>query len=199
MGTYEYHVFKQLQIKLLLQGLYSGSGLMLPAQSATGNQFAAGTADVVSVSLHEAANFSTTVFTQNNVPIALNGQLQVNVPDMYSGTYYLHLKHRNSIGVVSALPVSMAGNPIIYDFTDAASKAFGNNQLDVDGFFALYGGDANQDGSVDALDLIAIDNASNSFATGYFGFDVNGDGAADALDLILTDNNALGFVQEITP
>ena len=33
-------------------------------------------------------------------------------------------------------------------------------------------------------------NSATAFATGYFPTDVNGDGTVDALDLILIDNNA---------
>ena len=87
-----------------------------------------------------------------------------------------------------------------YDFTTSASQTFANNVKQMpDGKWALYGGDANEDGAIDALDLIGVENDAFYASTGYILTDVNGDGVVDGLDLILVENNAFYAISVITP
>ena len=65
--------------------------------------------------------------------------------------------------------------------------------------FAIYSGDVNQDGIVDASDALMVDNDANIFATGYVVTDVNGDYSVDATDALIVDNNSTNFVSKITP
>ncbi len=127
-----------------------------------------------------------------------------------NGIFYLNkvnngyrvLKHRNSIETWTPVPAPFTGDSSSYDFTTAASQAYGNNQIQVDASpvrFAIYGGDVNQDGSTDALDLSMADNDVFNFVTGYVKSDVNGDNTVDANDLGLIDNNAINFVSRISP
>jgi hypothetical protein len=98
------------------------------------------------------------------------------------------------------MPVAFSGTTISYDFTDMASKAFGNNLIELsEGVFGLYTGDVNNDGLVNAADIDAIHADAALFNKGYRPTDVNGDGAVDALDLIPTDNNAANSVQTLHP
>ncbi len=60
-------------------------------------------------------------------------------------------------------------------------------------------GDVNQDGLIDALDLIAIDNLAAGFGTGYVPEDLNGDGAINAVDILIAITNAAEFVRGIRP
>ena len=81
---------------------------------------------------------------------------------------------------ISHSEYEVSGNP-----QSSASQAFGNNMKQVDLSpvkFAIYSGDVNQDGVVDAADLSLIDNASFNFVTGYVTPDVNGDSIVDASD-----------------
>lgn len=117
------------------------------------------------------------------------------------GKYYIQLKHRNSLETWSQFIV-LGGSSYDYNFTDNGIKAYGSNMIQVDTSplkFAIYCGDANQDGTIDASDLSLIENASNSFLTGYQVTDINGDGIVDGTDASLTDNNAANFVSKITP
>ena len=89
-----------------------------------------------------------------------------------------------------------------YDFSTDANKAYGNNLSLVDNSpvrFAMFSGDVNQDGTVDASDLSLIDNDAVNFVTGYVSTDLNGDNFVDATDFSLADNNALNFVSVIRP
>ena len=118
-----------------------------------------------------------------------------------SGTYYVVVKHRNSIETWSKAGGESytLGSPLNYDFTTAQTQAYGNNMLLIGSRYCIYGGDINQDGVVDATDAGAVDNDASNYASGYLATDINGDGAVDATDLALADNNAANFVGKITP
>ncbi len=117
-----------------------------------------------------------------------------------SGSYYLEITHRNSIETWSASPVSITtGGSVSYNFTTAASQAYGNNLILKDGKYCDYGGDVNQNGLVDLTDVVIINNAATVFTTGYVVQDVNGDNLVDLSDLILALNNSTMFVTSVTP
>ena len=131
--------------------------------------------------------------------------VQTNGTVTYSGlasaglTCYIVIKHRNSVETWSANPVLLTENTL-YDFSTAANKAFGNNQVEVDpGHFALFTGDVNQDGVVDGLDYNDWENDNNNFAGGYFSTDLNGDGIVDGLDFIYWEQNSNNFVGAVVP
>lgn len=115
---------------------------------------------------------------------------------------YRVFKHRNSIETWTPTPIPFTGDTASYDFTTSSSKAFGNNQIQIDASpikFAIYVGDVNQDGVVDATDAATVDNDASNFVTGYVNSDVTGDNVVDASDAALVDNNAANFVGKITP
>jgi hypothetical protein len=116
--------------------------------------------------------------------------------------YYVAVKHRNSIETWSYMGNSFFLSSLVYNFSDTASKAFGNNQIQVDNSplkFALYSGDVNQDGVIDAADLSLIDVDASNFISGYVATDLNGDDFTDATDLSIADNNAANFITIIRP
>jgi hypothetical protein len=191
---------KTLNLKIFLEGLYSGGGLMNKAQDNYGDHFGSDTADVVTVELHNAVTYSIVEYTFTNVKLQTDGQASINtVPYIASGSYYITVKHRNSIETTTASPVSFAGNSITYDFSTAASQAYGSNQKNIGGVYVIYGGDVNQDGYVDTGDMTPVDNDSANFASGYLNTDVNGDGFVDTGDMTIIDNNSAGFVGAVTP
>jgi len=128
------------------------------------------------------------------------GASTLTVPGIFSGSYYVTVKHRNTIQTVSASPISFASSPINYNFTNLATKAYGSNmKLMSGGYWAFYGGDVNQDDIVDSGDMIPIDNLSALFTYGYIPEDANGDGIIDSGDMIIVDNNSSNFITAITP
>ena len=87
-----------------------------------------------------------------------------------------------------------------YNFTTDALQAYGSNMKFMpDGYWVIFGGDVNQDGIVDAGDMLPLDNLSAAFATGYLPEDANGDGIIDAGDMIVVDNNSSAFIGKMTP
>ena len=191
---------KTLNLKFYLEGLYNGSGTMNKAQDVSGDRFGSDTADVVTLEFHDASGYQSTVYTVSQLAVNTGGQASVSsIPYWLNGNYYITIRHRNSIETTSSGPVSFTGNNISYDFSTAASQAYGNNLKNTGGFFVIFGGDVNQDGSVDTADMTPVDNDASAFATGYLATDVNGDGTVDTGDMTIIDNNAAGFVSSITP
>ncbi len=134
-----------------------------------------------------ASGSATTTFSN---PMILNGAM-----------YFLQLKHRNSIETWNTGSVFVNGSQT-YDFTQSASAAYGSNQIQVDTSpvkFALFGGDVNQDGTVDATDVALIDNDAANFVGGYVVTDLTGDDFVDGTDFAIADNNATNFVSVIRP
>lgn len=123
-----------------------------------------------------------------------------------AGNYYLEVKYRrlasarNGINTWSATTLALGPyNAGVYNFTNAANKAFGSNQIAVLTAFATYNGDSNQDGTIDSGDLSQIDNAALIGDAGYINTDLNGDDFVDSADLSIVDNNAAFGVFEVTP
>ena len=85
----------------------------------------------------------------------------------------------------SASPVAIS-SAVNYDFTSAASKAYGNNQASVNGgYFALYSGDLNQDGMIEAGDYARMENDLLAGTPGYQVADITGNGAVELSDYTL--------------
>jgi len=173
---------------------------MNKAQDEFGDHFAADTADLVTIELHNALNYATIEHTISNVKLNTSGLVNISgIPYSLDSSYYITGKHRNSIEITTSQPVSFSEADITYDFTDSPSKAYGNNLKSISGAHVIYGGDENQDGLVDSSDMIDIDNDVSNFAVGYIATDVNGDGLVDSSDMILVDNNSAGFISAILP
>ena len=122
----------------------------------------------------------------------------VNIP---LDTYYIVVKHFNSLEVWSKAGGEIFGNGGVYnyDLTTSASQAFGNNLKHKGMKYCLYSGDVNQDAIIDASDVSEVENSVRAGASGYISTDLNGDNIVDATDLSIVDNNKdLGIIV-ITP
>jgi hypothetical protein len=84
---------------------------------------------------------------------------------------------------------------ISYDFTNAISKAYGSNMMDLgDGNFALWSGDVTQDGEIESADYSEIENAVQQFIFQYHVDDVTGDNQVESADYSLIENNVQLFL-----
>jgi len=117
----------------------------------------------------------------------------------YGTSFYVVLKHRNSIETWSSAGNYFTSDTLFYDFTSSSSQAYGNNLKLKGTRWTLYSGDVNQDGIIDASDLSTIDNDSYNSVSGYVITDLNGDEFVDASDLSLVDNNAYNLINLIRP
>lgn len=124
-----------------------------------------------------------------------------NFPNAPNGTYFLVVKHRNSIETWSkAGGVTLAkGIESNYNFTTSSSQAYGNNIVLKGSKWCIYSGDINQDGIIDAQDLAAADNNMYNYVTGYVPTDVDGDGLVNSDDMDIIYNNSCNFISTKKP
>ena len=116
--------------------------------------------------------------------------------------YFIQIKHRNSLETWSKTTQTFVSNAMTYNFTTANTQAYGDNQIQADASpvrFAVYSGDVNQDGTIDASDVSDADNDSYNSLSGYVNTDVTGDNFVDAADVSIVDNNAFNSVSAVTP
>ena len=146
--------------------------------------------DSVVLQLAQATPPYTILFTDTAI-LQTNGDAQFSFPSSVSGNnYYLVLKHRNALKIWSANSVTLA-NGFSYDFTTAANKAYGSNQVLLQtGIFGLYSGDVNQDGSINNSDYTSIENITQNIINGYYPQDLTGDHQIESSDFSLIENNA---------
>lgn len=100
--------------------------------------------------------------------------------------YFLVVHHHNHLSVMSALALTLGESATLYDFTTAQTQAFGTNPMKEvsTGKFALYAGESNGDGGVDAQDKNSFWRLQNGTVWQYSKFsDFNLDGGVDVLDL----------------
>jgi len=191
---------KTLNMIVYLEGLYNlFSGKMNQAQGLV-PPLGSGIADKITVELHDGTSPYNVAHTFSNVNLNTDGTLSIpTVPSDANGSYYIVIKHRNSIEVWSSTPISFSGTTIAYDFASASTQAYGSVLKNLGGVYGLYLGDVNQDGIVDSGDMIAADNDAANFASGYLAGDVNGDGIVNTDDVLLIKTNTSGFVAKMKP
>ena len=177
---------KQITFTALIEGFYdSGSNTMVE--------------DTVTVSLKNT-NAPYTTMDQSKVKLNTSGNGFVKFRQAVNGTnYHLVVQHRNSIETWSKLGQQFTNSEMIYNFTTASTKAFGDNMKLKGTKWTIFSGDVNQDGLVDIGDLVLTDTDNLNFVSGYTITDVNGDSIVDIADVILVDVNNLNFVSKVTP
>ena len=200
---------KTLNLSVLLEGLYDASnpGHMRKAQGYDlsyniVDQYPGTVADVVAVELHNSTAPYDMAYEFPSVNLNTDGTLTIpTISSSVSGSYYIVVKHRNSIQTWSANPVDFSGNgPFTYNFTLDAANTYGYNVKDMtDGYYTIFCGDVDQDGGVGSNDMGMVDNQSSMFGGGYIVEDVDGDGGVGSLDMGMVDNNASAFVGFVIP
>ncbi len=159
--------------------------------------------DAVEIALFQNTSpFNWIASANGNIDsVTLTGSFQFT--EIPTGSYYVGVYHRNSIETWSSTPVNFVLNGTSsYDFTTSGAKAYGSNMIQVDASpvrFAIYNGDVNLDGVIDASDLIDVYNDATNFVTGYVSTDVTGNNAVDVSDIIIVYNNSNSFVITIVP
>jgi len=205
---------KTLHVTMFLEGFYKGSGKMNYTKNILfHSKWGGAIVDTICVELHDANVYSNIIYLARGIAIDTFGLAEINVPGTYNGNYYITVKHRNHLEVVSTVPVSFAGNSVNYDFRANITNTYGNNMKDLgDGNFAVYCGDITQagtiyeypntpvqDGMIDLDDNYYVFSSYLHGDLGYFIADLNGDGMVDINDVYLAFDNYLLGVYLQTP
>ncbi|OWY19261.1 hypothetical protein C7N43_29475 [Sphingobacteriales bacterium UPWRP_1] len=152
-------------------------------------------ADWVLLELRSAAN-SNTVIDRKAALLLSDGTITdigddgITFLNAAAGNYYIVVRHRNHIAVLSNAPVTLP-NTTAYSFSSAAGQAMGANQLKNmgNGVFALRAGDFNADGVATVADFNLFMSESAG-VNGYFGADANSDRMVTIADFNLYQPNA---------
>jgi hypothetical protein len=143
-------------------------------------------------------NVTTPYATIDSVRIFLDslGQGTIKLSNATrNGTYYVVIRHKNSIETWSTTGGLLFDKSINnYDFTTALTQAYGSNLLLKGTKYCIISGDVDQDGSIGALDRSACWNDRN--LSGYYATDLDGDGSVGALDRSICWNNRNLSVQK---
>ncbi len=101
-----------------------------------------------------------------------------------AGPYYLVVRHRNHLAIMSSVPLNISASSTLYDFTDSNSKAFGSNAMkDLGGgVLGLVTGEAALDGYITGSDFNIYNPAFRIGARGYLITDWDLDGKVNGTD-----------------
>ena len=193
-GLYGHPLFEaqpsSLRLTAFLEGLYLGGSTMTAAPFNSNPALSALVADTIIVELHMVSSPYTLIET-DTVLLSTSGIATCSFPAYTNGnSYYLTVKHRNSIETWSALPVRLSANAT-YNFSTGANKAYGNNLKNRSGVYVIYSGDIDQDGTIDFNDYPSLDLGNLNGSIGYLSADLNSDGTVDFSDYPYLDSNSL--------
>jgi hypothetical protein len=117
-------------------------------------------------------------------------QIEMNAP---AGDYYIIIKHRNHLSIMSADAVSLNyTGSTLYDFTSSNIQFYGTGgtkQLE-SGVWGMWSGDIDQDGEITTSDYTIWYNSARAGDSGYQTTDINLDGEVTTSDYTIWYNNA---------
>jgi len=123
------------------------------------------------------------VTTPGNDSLVFNG--------VADGNYALLLGARNHLTVMSAFTFAVSGGTGSYDFTSAATQAYGTDAMKSlsGGVWGLFAGDGDASGFVTVPDFNLWNTATTAGSIGYEQSDYNMDGVVTAPDFNLWNTN----------
>jgi chitodextrinase len=187
-----------VNVKLQLQGYYDTDSHVMKA--VTLNQGTGTSSTDVDMVTLELRNTSNTLIGSSIGMLQTNGTLVCNYGSIPTGSYYLVVKHRNTIETWSASTISIGLIPATYDFTTASNKAYGNNMKQLEaGVYGMYTGDINQEGNIDNIDYSMWEQDANNLEYGNFATDLDGDGNVNNIDYSIWELNSNNLIYTLTP
>jgi hypothetical protein len=172
-----------VNLSLFIEGYYLGGGLMNSVRNNQDGVSPLDEVEVMTVALHDATAPYALVESVTGM-LKTDGTLTCTFTTAPAGSYYIAVKGVNILQTWSAVPQAVGASPLNYDFSSAATQAYGSNMREMaPGVFAFYNGDGNQDEVIDNVDTdpIFIDIDASNF--GVLATDLNGDGVVDNSDL----------------
>jgi hypothetical protein len=156
-------------------------------------QVPAGMIDWVMIQLRDPNNPTVilseraALLMESGFVVDLDGQTPVDFGDMSDGMYYVSVLHRNHLAVISNTSIEVSNGLGVHDFTAGNAMGVESVKQLTSGQYALWCGDLNADGVIDASDRSIAWNMRNT--VGYVQADANMDGVVDASERSITWNN----------
>lgn len=188
-----------VNVKAFIEGYYDTStNAMRPVKANQGIGTSTTLVDDITVELRQATTLALVATT--TAALQTNGTAVASFSSAPTGSFYIVLKYRNAIETWSASPQLVGTTPLTYDFSAVANKSYGSNvKLVAAGVYALYSGDINQDGFIEASDFPYLFNDSDNSLEGYHNTDLNGDGFVEASDFPFMFNNSDASIESLHP
>lgn len=201
-----------LKARVLLQGAYNPATNLMSTALRSGNHLplvspyvdhraiSAMPADITDWVLVELRDGANQIIARKSILLHRDGKLRdddgvsdlVTLEGVATGNYYLVVRHRNHIAVMSAMPQSLnQGAPALYDFSSGPGQYFGGGGVELEpGVWGLWTGDINQDGMVTTRDHVIWFNANFNSESGYSIADLDLNGSVATSDHTLWQTNA---------
>jgi len=124
--------------------------------------------------------------------VDIDGTSPLTFTNVSEGNYYVVVRHRNHLSIMSSSAIALTSSSSLYDFTTGQDKAYGTSPM-VDlggGIYGMRGGDVNGSGIITFSDITEIITRNNQ--TGYYSADVNMSGIVTFSDItkIISNNNS---------
>ena len=161
-----------------------------------------------STSTGAAVDRRAALLKNDGTVLEVDGTPGVAFSSVGAGDYFIVVKHRNHLAVMSAEKVTLP-NTTAYDFTTGQVQAYGTIPMKpMSGVFGMYAGDANANGQVvysgsasdknAILSKVGLLTPANT-VSGYYGTDLNMDGITSYSGTANDKNVLLGVVGLTTP
>jgi regulation of enolase protein 1 (concanavalin A-like superfamily) len=127
--------------------------------------------------------------------VDLDGLSPLRFPTVEPGDYYVVVRHRNHLDIMSAAPIALSHLSTLYDFTTSQSQAYGSAPMKAKGSaFVMTAGDIDGNQGIGASDLVAARLAVGSLE--YRVEDVDMNGGVGASDLVTVRTN-VGAISQV--
>lgn len=151
--------------------------------------------DWVYLELRAATNNATVMHTRaallqrDGDIVDIDGISPVTFPQATAGNYFVAIRHRNHLGIMTSSMINLSLNPTNIDFTLSSTPTFGTNaRVDLgNNAWGMPAGDLDNSGIVNASDRNDAWNTRNQ--TGYLPVDADMNGTSAASDRNITWNN----------
>lgn len=108
------------------------------------------------------------------------------------GYYYLVIRHRNHLSIMSTNKIALSDQATFYDFTQSPSSVFGNDLANLgSGNYGMFAGDGDANGVINVLDYSIVGN--NLFLSGYRMGDLNLNSLINIMDYGQTHQNLFKY------
>jgi hypothetical protein len=195
-----------LSLQMFLDGYYiygSNPASMRAAryinliESGSANPGAITDVDVITVELRSTASINVVAYSVSPI-LQKNGSVQCTFPvGALGNSYYVVVKHRSSLPLWSANPVTLLGSTAL-NFSNNIASAYTDGSVApistlVSGLYGTRLGELNGDGYLDGVDYTVFE--TDTYLSQYVGLyllngDLNGDAYVDASDFSVFDFNA---------
>ncbi len=116
--------------------------------------------------------------------VGMDGMSPITLYSEVTSNLFVAIQHRNHLGIISSVPLSLDGDSYTYSFSSGSGQAYGTTSAQNNlgsGVWGMKAGDGDGNGLINDLDH-SIEWTNEAGKSGYLGNDYNMDGQADNPD-----------------